>query len=85
MINQRLLAKLLANLGCETRTCSNGQECVDLLVSLARADSSVADARFDLVLMDLEMYVLLAPLTPTSSCPAGLSWTVSVRPSESEN
>jgi CheY-like chemotaxis protein len=57
MINQRLLAKLLANLGCTTRTCSNGQECVDLLVSLAQAESS-EDTRFDLVLMDLEMCVL---------------------------
>jgi CheY-like chemotaxis protein len=55
--DQRLLAKLLANLGCTTRTCSNGQECVDLLVSLAQAESS-EDTRFDLVLMDLEMCVL---------------------------
>jgi CheY-like chemotaxis protein len=59
MINQRLLIKLLTILQCDTRACKDGQECVDLLVSLARSEGregSIFDG-FDLILMDLEMYV----------------------------
>jgi CheY-like chemotaxis protein len=51
--------KLLTILQCDTQTCNDGQECVDLLVSMARQEDSVKAKvkRFDLVLMDLEMYV----------------------------
>jgi hypothetical protein len=56
IINQRLLVKLLKSLGCASETCSDGQECVDLFESAIRDDSS-HDLRFDLVLMDVEMYV----------------------------
>jgi CheY-like chemotaxis protein len=57
MVNQRILVKLLTSLGCDTSTCNDGQECVDLLVSLRKAQSTSA-VGFDLVLMDLEMYVI---------------------------
>jgi CheY-like chemotaxis protein len=59
MINQRLLIKLLTILQCDTRACKDGQECVDLLVSLACPEGREGPifGRFDLILMDLEMYV----------------------------
>jgi CheY-like chemotaxis protein len=47
LVNQRILVKLLASLGCVTRTCNDGQECVRLF----EADASWPD----LVLMDVEM------------------------------
>jgi CheY-like chemotaxis protein len=53
--------KLLKSLGCDTRTCDDGQECVDLLESLGKAEIT-HDSRFDLILMDLEMRVFFVDL-----------------------
>jgi CheY-like chemotaxis protein len=51
--------KLLTILQCDTQTCKDGQECVDLFVSMARQEDpdKAKPDRFDLVLMDLEMFV----------------------------
>jgi hypothetical protein len=52
LINQRILVKLLTSLGCATRTCNDGRECVDLFTSKAEDKPKI-----DLILMDVEMYV----------------------------
>jgi CheY-like chemotaxis protein len=51
-----VLVKLLNLLDCDTATCKDGQECIDLLCSLTEPGRA-NDPRFDLILMDLEMCV----------------------------
>jgi CheY-like chemotaxis protein len=60
-----VLVKLLTILDCETETRKDGQECVDLLCALATPERA-SEPRFDLILMDLEMYAY-APVLHAAS------------------
>jgi CheY-like chemotaxis protein len=73
-----VLVKLLTILDCEAATCKDGQECVDLLCALATPPERASERRFDLILMDLEMYVSTSVLRAASggfTALAGLCWT----------
>ena len=53
MINQKVLARLVTKMGCEVSTANDGQDAIEQIEVLIKADQSKPP--FDLILMDLEV------------------------------